>query len=213
MFIAAASGNIEQLNKAIEADGDVNQFSHEGPNALDLARMKCNSTKVVCAALRTGARLNALHLASMECNKEMVRVLLNAGAKVNLKNKVENRRIQNFGGQTPLHHAVLFCEAGNEDVVQLLLDAGADPHLTNDNGFTPGQLMQGHTNKHNITQNYHKYAVTLKAISNIVKMLKPYYNETKTAAPHAPHAHQKVSSASLSHLSRACSLLDLVQIV
>ena len=207
VFTAAVSGNIEQLNKAIAAGGNVDQFLHEGSNALDLASIKCNSTRgvagreMVCASLRAGIRLNALHLASMECNKEMVRVLLNAGAKVNLKNKVENRRIEKVGGQTPLHNAVLFCEAGNEDLVQLLLDAGADPHLTNDIGFTPGQLMQWHTNHNNITQNYQKYAALLKAISNIVKVLKPYYNKTKTAAPHAHQAHQKVSPSSLSPVS------------
>lgn len=42
-------------------------------------------------------------------------------------------------GNTALHMAV---ESGNEAAVEILLDAGADMHVENDLGETPGQLTE-----------------------------------------------------------------------
>ena len=136
-----------QLNKAIEAGGNVNQFAHGGTNAL--------------------------HLASMECNKEVVHALLEAGAKVNLASKESPK------GWTPLHFAVLFCKAGNGDVVQLLLDAGADPHLTNENGLAPEEEMKLQIKQQQIAEKYKKYVATLKARQNIMNMLKAQNKKTE----------------------------------
>jgi ankyrin repeat protein len=52
--------------------------------------------------------------------------------------------MQNKYGQTPLHVA---SELGNMDLVQLLLDSGANVTVTNANGQTPLHLAcaKGHT--------------------------------------------------------------------
>ena len=142
---------------------------------------------------------------SWDESKEVVDALLKAGAKVNLKSENEKN-----GGQTPLHYAVLFCNAGNEEVVQLLLDAGADPTLTNDDGHTPEQTMKIHTHQQ-IIENYRKYAATLKAISNIVKMLKPYYGNTETAAFDSPqrvsHSYSAPSACRAHYAYLTCQTL------
>lgn len=57
--------------------------------------------------------------------KEMVQLLLNKGADVNIKN--------NFTGETAL---MLAAQHGNNQAVQLLLDAGANPLLKNKLGKT-----------------------------------------------------------------------------
>lgn len=60
-----------------------------------------------------GFRKTALHRAAMSGHKDIAKLLIDAGARLDAKS----------GGSTPLHYAV---EYGHEDVVRLLLDHGAD---------------------------------------------------------------------------------------
>ncbi|CAI2731420.1 unnamed protein product [Schistosoma spindalis] len=69
--------------------------------------------------------LNALHLASKEGHAEVVRELIERGAKPNTATKK---------GNTALHIASL---AGQFEVVKLLLEAGAEVNIQAQNGFTP----------------------------------------------------------------------------
>ena len=62
---------------------------------------------------------SALHIAAMKNRIEIVEVLLNAGAKVNLQDKE---------GNTPLHYA---CYANKVESVSLLMKFGADPKIQN----------------------------------------------------------------------------------
>lgn len=61
--------------------------------------------------------VTALHTASSMGHTDMVHLLLNHGANVNLGDCY---------GCTPLHRA---CECGHSDIVELLLKAGADPSI------------------------------------------------------------------------------------
>jgi len=68
----------------------------------------------------------ALHLLSGSySNTDIVKLLLQSGAKVNLQNK---------NGDTPIHIA---CEQGNEDVVLMLIATGANINVKNKMGNTP----------------------------------------------------------------------------
>jgi hypothetical protein len=69
-----------------------------------------------------------LHVAAANKRASVVKLLLNAGAKV---------RTTNGAGDTALHSAA---RAGAADVVKLLLDAGADPGDTNKAGQRPSDL-------------------------------------------------------------------------
>ena len=66
-----------------------------------------------------------MHLATDEGHKEVVELLITAGADVNAKEKYE---------KTPLHHA---SKAGYYEIVELLIAAGADVNVKNIAGKTP----------------------------------------------------------------------------
>lgn len=69
----------------------------------------------------------ALHFAAQECSETMVKMLLNAGAKLELREKY---------GNTPLFRAVSNYRGGAE-VVSILLAAGANPDAENKSGISP----------------------------------------------------------------------------
>ena len=84
-----------------------------------------------------------LHLATLrgmlEGNTECVRLLLDAGANPNVHCKVGIATpALDFGtkviGETPLHRAAAF---GSEEMIQLLVEAGADINATDAHGETP----------------------------------------------------------------------------
>ena len=65
-----------------------------------------------------------LHRAAWYGKAEMVKLLLERGADIDMKNKY---------GDTPIHQAA---ENGRTDIVKVLLSAGADPYITNKKGET-----------------------------------------------------------------------------
>jgi ankyrin repeat protein len=67
-----------------------------------------------------------LHLAARRGHENVVALLLDYGAKINVKN---------IEGHTPLHSAVQY--EGNISVVQILLNHGADVNTANNHGSTP----------------------------------------------------------------------------
>ena len=74
-----------------------------------------------------------LHLAATHCQTNVVALLLDKGAKINVKAS---------GGATPLH---LAAQEGCADVVKLLLDKGAKVNVRDDQGRTPlDRAMQWH---------------------------------------------------------------------
>jgi len=85
-----------------------------------------------------------LALAAMDRQKEIVVLLINAGADVNAANRVDDIPADfrarnskwaeaNPSGMTPLMFAV---KSGDKEIVGMLLDAGADVSLRDDNGRT-----------------------------------------------------------------------------
>jgi ankyrin repeat protein len=103
LFDAVLSGDPEQVREALLAGGD--------PNARD-------------ARPFVGALNTPLHYAALQGNREVVSLLIAAGADVNARCK---------WGWTPLMRA---CNGGYLQVTVVLLEEGADPHLVNSEGFT-----------------------------------------------------------------------------
>ena len=93
----------------------------------------------VKSLLKEGADINkleryiggsALHVAARSDQHEMAQLLINSGARVDLRDRSD---------YTPLHNAAW---VGNLDMVKLLLNAGADINATTYSGRTPLSCAQ-----------------------------------------------------------------------
>lgn len=71
-----------------------------------------------------------LHVAATRGDADAVRILLEAGAKIDARAEHD---------YTPLHEAA---EQGHAGAVQVLLDAGADPFAKNGDGRDPARLAE-----------------------------------------------------------------------
>ena len=93
-----------------------------------------NESDVLAAKVQDKHQLTPLHLASLYGWVEMVRVLLDRGATVNLEDNL---------GRTPLHMASLARDAP-VCMAQLLLEHGADVNAQDNNYATPLDFASHH---------------------------------------------------------------------
>ncbi len=140
---AAALGNFERLQQLLSQGAEPSQTTPDGTTALQLAAFY-GHPKTVQLLLEAGAdvaqvsdnlqRTTALHQGVAQRRQETARsicsLLVDAGAPVNA---------QQAGGFTALH---LAASRGRRDLVQLLLERGADPQLDSDSGHTAGDLAR-----------------------------------------------------------------------
>ena len=123
----------------IMAGADVNQKDGESNSAFLLASAT-NQLDIVRLSLSHGADVRstdrydgtALIAASQHGNVEVVKLLLKAGVPVDRVNQL---------GWTALLEAIILGDGSTryEEVVQLLLDAGADANLADREGITPSR--------------------------------------------------------------------------
>jgi uncharacterized protein len=139
VFDAAAFGRIERLRAILDNDpSEAAAFSEDGFTALHLAIFGGSEEAVELLIERgadvdvrsTGAiaQVPALGTAAFVRSPSLARLLLDAGADVNGREE---------GGFTALHAAAA---NGDEDLVTLLLDRGADPDAVNREGKRPIDL-------------------------------------------------------------------------
>ncbi|KAL8999625.1 MAG: hypothetical protein Q9169_001585 [Polycauliona sp. 2 TL-2023] len=138
---APATDRIERLRRA------------ENQRAGLLSAVTQGDDLLLEVAIEEGANVNAkgvdgkapLHLASMQGNPDIVQLLIDHKADVNITSSLRGTdRERKFNGQrTPLHWA---CDRGHESCVRLLLKSGADINAKNYTDRTPLQeaLMSNH---------------------------------------------------------------------
>ena len=149
LVFAAQKGDAKSVLRLIQAGADVNYTVPGGQSALQIAVIG-KKNEVVDVLLGKGAKVNSadqmgatpLHLAAQAGSVELVKKLLAQGADPNartLKTAPEagSAAAGPFrappGGLTPLH---LSAKANHEDVMRLLVAAGADPKLKGQDGTT-----------------------------------------------------------------------------
>lgn len=112
------------LHRAIENDMDaiVEYWLQTGGKSPKLGNDR-RSFDINTKSLSEGE--SALHLAIRKGKTNLVRMILKAGADINLQGSNEN---------TPLHMAV---EQGDLEIVNLLLDFRANPNIKNYQSYTP----------------------------------------------------------------------------
>lgn len=147
-FVArAASSNRMELTKYLlehGADPNRNPLADIHP-ALNMV-VKGNSKEMAELLIHHGAKVNglgALAMAAKFRRFEMMELLFQHGADVNddAKNRIEEC-FDYFDRTTALHEAA---KLGHVDVVQFLIEKGANPDLTDEDGRTP--LMVAQENK------------------------------------------------------------------
>jgi ankyrin repeat protein len=144
VFEAAAFGRIERLRSILVDDASqARALSDDGFTALHLAvyaeqeeaaRVLIeHGADVNMRSTGTIARVPPLGTAAFVRSVPLARLLLDAGADVNA---------QGDGGFTALHSAAL---NGDEELVRLLLERGADASVTTVQGKRPADLAQSKT--------------------------------------------------------------------
>ena len=139
VFEAAAFGRVERLGELLDGDpAQANAFSDDGFTALHLAIFG-GQEEAARLLLERGADPNALSrndavkvpplgTAAFVRSVTLARLLLDSGADVNGRGE---------GGFTALHSAA---QNGDEALIRLLEERGADPTLETDDGKRPGDL-------------------------------------------------------------------------
>ena len=130
---AARNGDVTAVKRCLDSGVDVNKTSISGDTALHEAT-RHNQPAVVRCLLERGADtevkppptgMTPLVEAAHTNHTAVIRELLAGGAQVNG---------QAGGGDTPIKRAAW---GGHKESVEVLLEAGADPKLSNDQGWTP----------------------------------------------------------------------------
>lgn len=84
--------------------------------------------------------ISAVHYAAKQNHVEMIKVMIDKGVDINITEdeQVSVSSVAACAGNTPLHVA---CDKGNKEIVEVLINAGADDTLLNVKGMTPAHLV------------------------------------------------------------------------
>lgn len=138
IYESAAVGKFDSLaNNIYTTPHLINTFSDDGFTPLGLAcyfgheesaRYLLLKGAEVNTPSQNGYNVYPIHSAVASNNADITKILLEAGADVNVKQ---------VSGITPLHSAA---HHGNIELIILLLEAGADVNANSEDGKTPSQM-------------------------------------------------------------------------
>ena len=166
LHLSSLQGNVNTMKVLLEYQADINANNIEGNTPLHLASLQGKASAVhyliSCESdvnIKNRERNSPLQLAVQRGSLEVIRLLSEAGADVNAVDRYDNailhcavnkRRedvvrvitstcecninVRDHNGDTPLHIAI---KSGLTNIVQTLVQAGADINLVDDKGYPP----------------------------------------------------------------------------
>lgn len=135
LLSAVESNNIETTRKLLSEGAMVNVTNFFSDTPLHIAAYEGHNA-VIELLINHGADINCksrngltpLHFATIRGHKELVELLISCGAMVNAKD---------CDGWTPLHHGAYNYYAVDKDIIELLLENGADKNIKDKNDAVP----------------------------------------------------------------------------
>jgi ankyrin repeat protein len=174
LMIASNRGDLEMMDYLISKGADVNMMDNDGYNALIkvMTSEASNKIEVVKKLLDSGADINfragdgttALIRAVYFKNTELVRFLIDNGALVD---------VSDSRGDTALHQGVIM--GAGEDIINLLIENGANPLRKNHYGSSVMDLAYGST-KNTILKAL-KNKVRKEKKEKVINALKKFMNK------------------------------------
>ncbi|XP_071960637.1 ankyrin repeat and SOCS box protein 11-like isoform X2 [Antedon mediterranea] len=188
LHIAASTGQLLVLHSLIREGQAVNRRTSEGITPLHEA---CGTNHVYCARnlIKAKAEVQMVVICSMYSNEECVRLLLDAGAQLELEDQhygtalhcaceqshpacvgllLQSGSCVNFiVPQThcsPLHLAAM---RNNTKIIQLLMDYGATPFVKDKKQQYPCDLVEVDCDAASTLYKYHSNAVSLKQLCRL----------------------------------------------
>ena len=127
-------GRVANIEKAILNGANVNSEVSFGTTALEYALINCNAD-IVSLLIRYGADVNLIneHGATpifLACDEATLELLVDAGANVNFRT---------YDGYTPLHSALF---RRNDYVALKLIERGADVNVLSPEGTSPLHMLR-----------------------------------------------------------------------
>lgn len=130
LHVASRVGNLILVHLLIQAGANVDVTNNQLSTPL-MAAVECGKNSVISYLIKVGASaeikgeygMNALHIAAKNSNSHAVKALIKS-PKVNINS-------QDNGGYTALSYLTEFAQLS---LVQMLLDAGADPNIQDTEG-------------------------------------------------------------------------------
>jgi uncharacterized protein len=137
---AAALGELTHVRELLDSDPALlDSFADDGFNALglaiffkhpDVARLLIERGADVVAPARNEMKVAPLHAAAAQCERELMKLLLDRGADPNAKQQLD---------YTPLHASA---GRGDVDTARLLIERGADVGAKASDGKTAADLAR-----------------------------------------------------------------------
>lgn len=133
LYLAAAKGSHQIMTLLLDRGATVDDAALDGTTAL-YAACENNRELAVKLLLKHKARADAAALNGMQPIHAAAKKGHVAIVNVLLQHKVKYDVMTRSSGLTPL---MMACQQSHSEVVELLLDAGADPHVEDADGNTP----------------------------------------------------------------------------
>lgn len=174
---AVVRGDADALRAALAGAGvHPDAPGSDGSSLLQLA-VAAGDAEVVAALLDAGADPDrqppgggsAMHVAAFGDDPALLRLLLDRGGDPDVRNRVT--------GETPLVRAIL---GGNRAQVDMLLEAGADPGLADNNGATPLHAA-GSINAGGVVLRLLEAGAPAHATNSAGETFQPYYFQMREA--------------------------------